>query len=106
MGPRCFRRGHDTLVVRQTVDAGWTAPVNGTTYNRRPLGSTVVYRGPLRPSTIPPAPSTTYYYRFYSENWSYYSVAYGTTKTAGRASPLTGNWRLAGDAVGHAQFGD
>ena len=67
----------DTLIVRQTSDAGWTAPVNGTTYNvGDALGSgTVIYRddgtsydnGGL-------APNTTYYYRFYAENYTYYST--------------------------------
>ena len=75
----------DTLVVRQTADAGWTAPVNGATYNAGdPLGSgTVVYRGAGTTfSDTGLAPDTTYYYRFYSENWTYYSAAYDEANAA------------------------
>ncbi|MGD9781598.1 MAG: autotransporter-associated beta strand repeat-containing protein [Kiritimatiellia bacterium] len=67
----------DTLVVRQTADSGWTAPVNGTTYNASDsLGSgTVVYRGTNTTfNDTGLAPDTTYYYRFYAENWTYYSA--------------------------------
>ncbi len=67
----------DTLIVRQTSDAGWTAPVNGTTYNAGDaLGSgTVVYRGAgTNYDNGGLAPNTTYYYRFYAENWTYYST--------------------------------
>ena len=88
----------DTLVVRQTVDAGWTTPVNGTTYNASDsLGSgTVVYRGPLEAyDDVGLAPSTTYYYRFYSENYTYYSVAYdeasAATDAGGQAIVIDGN---------------
>jgi len=88
----------DVLVVRQTVNNGWTAPVNGTTYNPGDaLGSgTVVYRGSA--TTFADgglAPNTTYYYRFYSENWSYYSVAYAAanakTATGGQSITIDGN---------------
>ncbi|MGD9612726.1 MAG: hypothetical protein AB7V22_07465 [Kiritimatiellia bacterium] len=75
----------DTLVVRQTADAGWTAPVNGATYNAGDsLGSgTVVYRGAgTTASDTGLAPDTTYYYRFYAENWTYYSVAYDEANAA------------------------
>jgi hypothetical protein len=75
----------DVLVVRQTADSGWTAPVNGTTYNPGDsLGSgMVVYRGPLEAfHDTGLAPSTTYYYRFYSENWSYYSVDFDEASAA------------------------
>ncbi len=86
----------DTLVVRQTADAGWTAPVNGATYNPGDsLGSgTVVYRGAgTTASDTGLAPSTTYYYRFYSENWTYYSVAYA----AASASTAAGTQEIAID---------
>lgn len=75
----------DVLVVRQTADSGWTAPVNGTTYNSGDsLGSgTVVYRGASEAfNDTGLAPSTTYYYRFYSENWTYYSVSYDEASAA------------------------
>ena len=88
----------DVIVVRQTVDTGWTAPVNGVTYQAGDaLGSgTVVYRGSA--TTFADgglAPNTTYYYRFYSENWSYYSVAYAAanakTATGGQSITIDGN---------------
>ncbi len=75
----------DTIVVRQTVDSGWTAPVNGTTYNAGDsLGSgTVVYRGAgTSASDTGLAPSTTYYYRFYAENYTYYSATYDSDSAA------------------------
>ncbi|HQF20806.1 MAG TPA: hypothetical protein PLT37_06130 [Kiritimatiellia bacterium] len=84
----------DVVVVRQTVDTGWTAPVNGVAYQAGDaLGSgTVVYRGSA--TTFADgglAPNTTYYYRFYSENWSYYSVAYAaaSAKTATGSQSIT-----------------
>ena len=75
----------DTLIVRQTVDAGWTTPVNGATYNAGDaLGSgKVVYRGSGTSfSDTGLAPSTTYYYRFYAENYTYYSVSYAAASAA------------------------
>ena len=88
----------DTVIVRQTADASWTAPVNGTTYNAGdPLGNgTVVYRGSATTfEDTGLAPDTTYYYRFYSENWSYYSVSYAaanaSTAPGGQAITIDGN---------------
>lgn len=88
----------DVLVVRQTVDAGWTTPENGTTYNADDsLGSgSVVYRGPLEAyDDVGLAPSTTYYYRFYSENYTYYSATYdeanAATDPGGQAIVIDGN---------------
>ncbi|NLG34232.1 MAG: hypothetical protein GX548_02640, partial [Lentisphaerae bacterium] len=88
----------DTLVIRQTVDFGWTAPVDGTTYNAGDsLGTaTVVYRGAgtsFDDSGL--APDTTYYYRFYAENWTYYSAAYdadsASTAPGGQVIVIDGN---------------
>jgi hypothetical protein len=86
----------DVVIVRQTADSGWTTPVNGTTYNATdPLGSgIVVYRGAgssYNDGGL--APSTTYYYRFYSENWTYYSVSYA----AASASTAAGSQSLVID---------
>ncbi|HRT05834.1 MAG TPA: hypothetical protein P5204_09050, partial [Kiritimatiellia bacterium] len=99
----------DTLIVRQTVDAGWTAPVNGATYNAGDaLGSgTVVYRGAgTTASDVGLAPDTTNYYRFYAENWTYYSVAYdeasAATATGTQEFTIDGNpadWRGSASAV-------
>jgi autotransporter-associated beta strand protein len=88
----------DVIIVRQTADSGWTTPVNGTAYNAGDgLGSgTVVYRGHLTAfSDGGLAPSQTYYYRFYSENWSYYSVTYASasasTAAGGQNLVIDGN---------------
>ena len=99
----------DTLVVRQTVNDVWTAPVNGTTYNAGDsLGSgTVVYRGALEAyDDTGLAPDTTYYYRFYSENWTYYSLLYdeASASTAAGTQEITidGNyadWRGTASTV-------
>ncbi|HPA06787.1 MAG TPA: hypothetical protein PLB67_20360, partial [Candidatus Hydrogenedentes bacterium] len=99
----------DVLVVRQTADSGWTAPVNGTTYNSGDsLGSgTVVYRGASEAfNDTGLAPSTTYYYRFYSENWTYYSVSYdeasATTAAGTQEITIDGNpadWRGTASTV-------
>jgi autotransporter-associated beta strand protein len=86
----------DVLVVRQTADSGWTTPVNGATYNAGDAlgGGTVVYRGSgTTASDAGLAPDTTYYYRFYSENWTYYSVAYGEAN----ASTATGTQEITVD---------
>jgi hypothetical protein len=99
----------DVLVVRQTVNDVWTAPVNGTTYNPGDsLGSgTVVYRGALEAyDDTGLAPDTTYYYRFYSENWTYYSLLYdeASASTAAGTQEITidGNyadWRGTASTV-------
>jgi autotransporter-associated beta strand protein len=99
----------DTLIVRQTADSGWTAPVDGTTYNANDsLGSgTVVYRGAgTTHDDVGLAPDTTYYYRFYAENWTYYSVAYdeanAATATGTQEFTIDGNpadWRGSASAV-------
>ena len=89
----------DVLVVRQTAETGWSTPENGTTYNPGDLlggSGTVVYRGNLEAfADTGLAPSTTYYYRFFSENWSYYSVTYAaasaTTDAGGQTIILDGS---------------
>ena len=88
----------DTLIVRQTNDSSWTTPVNTTTYNAGDsLGSgKVVYRGADSSySDTGLAPSTTYYYRFYAENWTYYSVSFAadndSTAAGGQTIAIDGN---------------
>ncbi|MBP7830352.1 MAG: autotransporter-associated beta strand repeat-containing protein [Kiritimatiellae bacterium] len=68
--------GHDVLIVRNTADS-FTDPTPGQAYYASDsIGSgTVVYRGSgtsLNDTGL--ASSQTYYYRFYSENYSYYST--------------------------------
>ncbi len=70
-------QGHDVLVLRRTSNDNWPSPAQGTTYhaNESVDDATVVYRGGLTGFTDSGlAPNQTYYYRFYSENWSYYST--------------------------------
>ncbi len=89
----------DVLVVRQAVNDGWTTPVNGTAYNQGDsLGAngTIVYRGHLESFNDGGlAPDTTYFYRFYSENWSHYSTAFdsasASTAAGGQNIVVDGN---------------
>ncbi len=88
----------DTLIVRQTADSGWTTPVNGATYNAGDSlgGGKVVYRGAGTSfSDTGLAPNTTYYYRFYAENYTYYSVTYAaandTTAAGGQNIVIDGD---------------
>jgi len=81
-------QGHDVMIVRST-DSNFTAPTGGTTYTPGSStigGDLVVYRGGNTSFTDTGLdPSTTYYYKFYSENWSYYSV--GVTASATTHTP-------------------
>jgi len=88
----------DTLIIRRSVNAPDQDPVNGQTYN---LGdsignATVVYKGSGTTfSDSGLAPSTLYYYWFYSENWSYYSASHATanatTLAGGQTITVDGN---------------
>jgi hypothetical protein len=69
--------------VRST-DNSFTAPTQGTTYSSGDSlgGDTVVYRGGgTNFSDTGLGASTTYYYRLYAENWSYYSPGANTSAT-------------------------
>jgi autotransporter-associated beta strand protein len=88
----------NTMVVRNTTGT-FTAPTQGTSYALgATIGSdTVVYAagsGNSFADTSGLAPGTTYYYRFYTENFSYYSTgadANRTTATAQFKNPGTAN---------------
>ncbi|NCC52490.1 MAG: choice-of-anchor D domain-containing protein, partial [Spartobacteria bacterium] len=70
---------HDVLILRRASDVGWPSPTQGQTYNAGDSvgDATVVYRGAATAfNDTGLAPSTHYYYRFFSENFSYYSVDY------------------------------
>lgn len=69
--------GKDVMVVRST-SSNFTAPTQGSSYSTgAALGSgTVVYKGSGTATSISGlTPGTTYYFAFYSENFSYYSTA-------------------------------
>ncbi|HSA16857.1 MAG TPA: autotransporter-associated beta strand repeat-containing protein [Kiritimatiellia bacterium] len=86
--------GHDVMIVRNT-SGSFTAPTPGTAYYAgETLGSdTVVYRGNASSfDDTGLASSQTYYYRFYSENYSYYS-----TGTVDSASTLGGSQAIVVD---------
>jgi len=80
----------DTLIVRST-DNSFTAPTQGTTYSAGDSlgGDTVVYRGGgTNFSDTGLGGGTTYYYRLYAENWSYYSPgAHASATTATTPNP-------------------
>ncbi|MDD3688043.1 MAG: hypothetical protein PHE56_14940, partial [Bacteroidales bacterium] len=88
--------GKNVMVVRST-SASFTAPTQVTAYSvGNTIGSgTVVYNGSGTSfNDTGLNPGTTYYYAFYSENYSYYSTnssANATTYTEYR-SKTTGNW--------------
>jgi hypothetical protein len=74
--------GRDVMVVRST-DSSFTDPTGGTTYNVNDTigGDTVIYRAGGTSTTDTGLDSdTTYYYKVYSENYSYYSA--GATANA------------------------
>jgi len=91
-------QSHDVMVVRKPSANGWTAPTQGTEYNATDaIGSganenTVVYRGSaLSFEDTGLTPNTAYDYRFYSENYNYYSAGVEASRTTDpvRVSLLT-----------------
>ncbi|NCA81874.1 MAG: hypothetical protein EOM72_03925 [Opitutae bacterium] len=88
----------DTLVVRKAGSAPTGIPANGATYNAGDaLGDgTVVYRGAeTNYHDTGLAASTTYHYRFFAENGTYYSATYAvtnaTTAAGGQTIVIDGN---------------
>ncbi|HMP72175.1 MAG TPA: fibronectin type III domain-containing protein [Kiritimatiellia bacterium] len=90
-------QSHDVMVIRKLAADSWTEPTQGVTYNPGdPIGSgIVVYRGPatsFNDSGL--AADTTYDYKFYSENWGYYSAgvtASATTEEGVQEITIDGN---------------
>ena len=85
-------QGHWVMIVRST-DATFTAPNPGTSYNVNDTigGDTVIYKGGgTSTSDTGLIGGTTYYYKFYSENWSYYSA--GVTANATTTRPTDSIW--------------
>ena len=76
-------QGHNVMVVRKSSADSWTEPTQGTAYSvGNAIGSgTVVYNGAGTAYTNTGlSAGTTYDYKFYSENYSYYSA--GVTASA------------------------
>lgn len=81
----------NVMIVR-SLDSNFTAPADGTPYSVNDTigGDTVIYNGSDTSLTDTGLTSgTTYYYKFYSENYSYYSAgatAHATTDAAPQPS--------------------
>lgn len=78
----------DVIILRNTTGT-FTDPTQGTVYNAGQTigGSDVVYRGNQTTFTDTIVPGVTYYYKFYSENWSYYSS--GTVQSPVKLENIT-----------------
>lgn len=65
----------DVIILRNTTGT-FTDPTQGNTYNVNDVigSSTVIYRGNATTFEDTVTPGQTYYYKYYSENWSYYSA--------------------------------
>lgn len=77
----------NVMVVRKLTSASWTEPTQGTPYSvGSTIGSgTVIYNGSgVSLTDMNLLPGTGYDYKFYSENYSYYSA--GATATATTAT--------------------
>ncbi|MCX6266824.1 MAG: hypothetical protein NTW16_05630 [Bacteroidetes bacterium] len=94
-------QNHNVMIVRKLSGASWTEPAQGTTYTvGNSIGSgTVVHNSNGTSLTDDVSSSSTYDYKFYSENWGYYSsgvvTSSLTTNTAATdyfRSKTTGNW--------------
>lgn len=96
-------QSHNVMIVRKKSTQSWTEPTQGSSYSvGASIGSgVVVYNGSGTSTTSGSlSSSTSYDYKFYSENNSYYSAgvtANATTSTAASdyfRSNGTGNWSV------------
>ncbi len=98
----------NVMVLRKLSSASWTEPTQGDAYELgNTIGSgTVVYIGSGTSFTDSDLlPNTSYDYKFYSENWSYYSdgvtsiniTTDNTSATDYFRSNNTGDWNKAGN---------
>lgn len=105
----------DTVVVRHT-SSSITDPTGGTTYNSGDStgGGTVIYRGSGTSVTDSNRTAgTTYYYKVYAENYSYYSSGVSTntatiplapgapTGSSVATTSFTANWSNPGGATSY-----
>ncbi len=98
-------QNHNVMVVRKLSTGSWQEPSQGTTYS---VGATlgdgkVVYNSSSTGFTDDvPTSGLTYDYKFYSENYSYYSDGVTATVTTGSAASDyyrtlgSGNWSASG----------
>lgn len=95
-------QSHNVMIIRKKSTQSWTEPTQGTAYIAgNTIGSGVVVYNSSGTSFTNTglASSTTYDYKFYSENFNYYSagvVASASTQTAAsdyfRSNAALGNW--------------
>lgn len=97
-------QSHNVMILRKKSTASWTEPTQGNVYTvGNTIGAaTVVYNGSGTSFTDNVNSSTSYDYKFYSENYSYYSsgvspstVTTNTATTDRFRSKTTGNWNSA-----------
>lgn len=85
---------HNVMIVRKTSAQAWTEPTQGTTYTAgNTIGSGVVVYNSGGTSYLDAglATSATYDYKFYSENYGYYSS--GVTSSATTATGASNSFR-------------
>lgn len=97
--------GRNVMILRKRSTDSWTEPTQGTPYSTgTSLGQgIVIYNGGLTAFTdIGLEPGVTYDYKYYSENYSYYSTGVtaqattdNTSATDNFRSKITGNWNTA-----------
>jgi len=98
----------NVMIVRKLSTDSWTEPTQGTAYAvGNSIGSgTVVYNDAGTSFTDSDLlPNTSYDYKFYSENWTYYSagaisasiITENSTSSDHFRSKATGNWNVAGN---------
>jgi len=96
----------EVMVVR-SLDNVFTAPTPGATYlaGNTIGGDTVIYRGPATTfEDTGLTANTTYYYRFYSENHSYYSAGADASETTDAAPEPDAPVATAASSVGRTSF--
>ena len=96
-------QAHNVMIVRSTTNS-FTDPTNGTAYTvGNTIGSGTVIYNSFGTSFTDASLSgtTTYYYAFYSENYSYYSAGVtASATTSGFISTQAGNWSSTSTWVG------
>ncbi len=89
--------GYPVMIVRST-DASFDSPTGGVTYTTSSTigGDDVIYIGSSPHTDTGLQPDTTYYYKLYSTNFSYYSSGVQTNETTG--TDLGNAWHIPTNA--------